>query len=417
MVLLSGAPNARVRALRTRITVASVLALAAPVMVSAQLTFVGGEFQVNSHTINEQRRSRGAFFPDGSFRIFWASAGAQDGGNKGVFGRRFDSAGVAQAVEFQVNAYTTGAQSEVAVATTGTGTYLVVWSSFGQDDFSNPISGGVFGGLFDSSGAPLGPQFQINSFTENNQYDPAVAADAAGNFIVAWSSYEQDLSDGGIFARRYDSAGTAQATEFQINQTTVGGQYAAAVTAEDDGDFVVTWTSFGQDGANLGVFGRRFNSLGVAQGVEFLVNSLPWASRATRRSVTTRRAARRGMGEQARYRLRHLRAAIRFDGDDWAASSRSLPTPRTLSACPRSRSKTMATSSWFGRATSARRGRCSCGGSTPLAWPRGSSFRSTPTPPTISFRPGSEPMATATSSSPGPAICRTAPLTPSSLGA
>ena len=33
---------------------------------------------------------------------------------------------------------------------------------------------------------PLGPEFQVNSYTTNNQWFPSVAADDDGNFVVVW---------------------------------------------------------------------------------------------------------------------------------------------------------------------------------------------------------------------------------------
>jgi hypothetical protein len=54
-----------------------------------------------------------------------------------------------------------------------------------------------------------GGEFRVNSFTTNNQYNPAVGMDAAGDFVVAWSSYGQDGSGYGVYAQRYkESPGT-----------------------------------------------------------------------------------------------------------------------------------------------------------------------------------------------------------------
>ena len=36
-----------------------------------------------------------------------------------------------------------------------------------------------------------------------------------------------------------------------------------------NGDFVVAWDSFGQDGSANGVYGQRYNAAGAAQGSEF----------------------------------------------------------------------------------------------------------------------------------------------------
>ena len=57
-----------------------------------------------------------------------------------------------------------------------------------------------------------------------DQADNAVASDALGNFVVVWRSADQDGSGHGIYARRYNSAGAAQGGEFRVNTTTAGDQ-------------------------------------------------------------------------------------------------------------------------------------------------------------------------------------------------
>ncbi len=101
--------------------------------------------------------------------------------------------------EFQVNTYTTSSQGGPSVAVDGAGNFVVVWHSSGQDGSSN----GVFGRRFSSSGAPLGGEFQVNTYTTSSQSFPAVAGDTAGNFVVVWSSIGQDGSAGDIFGQRF----------------------------------------------------------------------------------------------------------------------------------------------------------------------------------------------------------------------
>ena len=50
---------------------------------------------------------------------------------------------------------------------------------------------------------PTGAEFPVNSYTTSDQGIPAVASDASGNFVVAWSSYGQDGSGIGVFGQRY----------------------------------------------------------------------------------------------------------------------------------------------------------------------------------------------------------------------
>ena len=215
----------------------------------------GGEFQVNTFTVGYQKSPAVAADADGDFVVTWSSAG-QDGEAGGIFGRRFDSSGVPQAAEFQVNSYTSAAQLYSAVDMNAAGSFFVVWESNGQDS----DSGGVFGQRFDAGGAPLGVEFRVNSFTTSNQQYPDVAADDLGGFVVAWESLTQDGSLFGVFAQRFASTGNRQGGEFRVNVSVASNQRDASIAAESDGDFVVSWQ--GLAGADFGVFSRRFNSAG-----------------------------------------------------------------------------------------------------------------------------------------------------------
>ena len=63
---------------------------------------------------------------------------------------------------------------------------------------------------------PAGAEFQVNSYTTGYQGFPAVASDENGNFVVAWSS-GQDGSGFGVFGQRFSAAGLPQGGEFQVN--------------------------------------------------------------------------------------------------------------------------------------------------------------------------------------------------------
>ncbi len=225
----------------------------------------GAEFQVNTYTTDEQRFPSVAADMDGDFVIVWQSQ--RDGADYGVFGQRYNSAGMAQGGEFQVNTYTTYGQRAPAVTTNAAGDFVVVWHSR-QD---GGLSYGIFGQRYDSAGTAQGGEFQVNTYTSGYQTAPAVAANAAGDFVVVWQS-QQDGFNFGVFGQRYDSAGAAQGGEFQVNTYTTGTQSSAAVAADAAGDFVVTWTS-SHDGSISGVFGQCYDSAGAPQGGEFQVNT------------------------------------------------------------------------------------------------------------------------------------------------
>ncbi|MEZ0369023.1 MAG: hypothetical protein ACAI44_08075 [Candidatus Sericytochromatia bacterium] len=172
--------------------------------------------------------------------------------------------------EFEINTYTLDAQRNSTVALDAEGNFVVVWESLGQDGDGY----GIFGQRYDSQGLRRGSEFPINAYTTQIQGGPVVAIDADGDFVVAWSGVKQIESNIDIFGRRFNSQGVPQGDEFMINSYTTLQQGRSVVSMDADGDFVVVWTSyFGQDGSNGGVFGQRYDSRGNVLNSEFRVNS------------------------------------------------------------------------------------------------------------------------------------------------
>jgi Dockerin type I domain len=229
---------------------------------------VGGEFRLNTFTTNAQYTPKVAMDQVGDFVAVWDSGG-QDGSGFGIYGQRYSSTGVPQGVEFRVNTYTTNEQNNAVVAMDQAGDFVVAWTSKLQD----VLGYGTYARRYNSAGVAQGAEFRANTYTIGNQVSPAVAMDQNGDFVVAWLSGGQDGSDYGVFAQRYNAAGATQGTEFRVNTYTSGRQIAARVAMDQTGNFVVAWESDTQDGGTAGVYAKRYNAAGVAQGGEFRVNT------------------------------------------------------------------------------------------------------------------------------------------------
>src|SRR5262245_42517035 len=230
---------------------------------------IGGEFRANTFTTGDQEYPSVAMDADGDFVIAWHSVG-QDGDGRGVFARRYDAAGNALGPEFQVNTYSTYDQLFPSVAMDAVGDFVVVW----QDNNNNP-TGGIWARRYNSASTPQGDAFRVPVSTSNTlvQLNPAVAMDAAGNFVVVWDSFGQDGDLNGIYARRYSAAGQALTSEFPINTYTTSRQERPAIAMSAGGDFVVSWESLGQDGSDYGIYAQRYNAAAAPQGGEFPVNT------------------------------------------------------------------------------------------------------------------------------------------------
>lgn len=229
---------------------------------------VGDEFRANTYTTSRQSAPAVAIDADGDFVIAWYSVG-QDGSDYGIYAQRYDAAGTAAGDEFRANTYTTSRQADPAVAIEADGDFLIAWHSQGQDG-----SGfGVYAQRYGASGNSVGDEFRANTYTTDHQFRPAVAVDADGDFLIAWTSDGQDGSAYGVFAQRYDAAGNAVGGEFRANTYTTSIQSGPAVAINAGGDFVIAWNSFAQVGSFFGVFAQRYEADGSAIGDEFRANT------------------------------------------------------------------------------------------------------------------------------------------------
>jgi hypothetical protein len=86
-----------------------------------------------------------------------------------------------------------------------------------------------------------------------------------GGFVATWASFGQDGSGYGVYAQRFDASGAAVGSEFRVNTFTgYTYQYYPSVDTDGRGNFVVVWRSgeffdgpVGQDGDASGMFGQR----------------------------------------------------------------------------------------------------------------------------------------------------------------
>jgi len=237
----------------------------------------GSEFRVNTFTTDHQADSAVAMSPSGDFVITWVSL-VQDGSDAGVFAQRFSADGAPQGSEFQVNAYTTSVQAEPAVAMAADGSFVITWT---QDP--DLFGRGVFAQRFDAVGTRLGSEFKVSSWATATQSDSMIAMAHDGNFVVVWQdNISLDFAEG-IYARRFDASGVPLGSDFHVNAYSTENQFAANVAMSPGGDFVITWSSHEQDGDSNGVYAQRYNAAGAPQGSEFRVNTFPLNSQSTSR--------------------------------------------------------------------------------------------------------------------------------------
>ena len=189
-----------------------------------------------------------------------------------------------------------GSSPSVAVQES-TGDFVVAWASYEQP--GGDTSGlGVYAQLFNADGTAKTDAILVNTFTQGDQDSPVVAIDPNGNFVVAWESLGQDGSGYGVYAKSFavatdinDVTTATGGAEFRVNTETTADQEAPAIGMDNNGDFVIAWQSFGQDGDGYGIYAQQYMADGTADGSEFQVNTVNTAGDQTNPTVAVAKSA------------------------------------------------------------------------------------------------------------------------------
>ncbi|NCR19195.1 MAG: hypothetical protein GPJ22_19005, partial [Microcystis aeruginosa LL13-03] len=241
------------------------------------LADVKNEFQVNTYTTNNQgfsdnyHQSSITALKDGGFVIVWSSQG-QDGSDWGIYGQRYDTNSNKIGSEFQINTYTQNAQYNPSITALNSGGFVIVWASKLQDGSGNPI----YGQRYDANGNKLGSEFQISTYTQDTQWwEPhaSVATLNDGGFFVTWASELGDVN-GNIYGQRYDANGNKVGTNFPINTYAYHVQIEASAITLTNGDLIVAWQS--AHSSHWGLYGQRYDNNGNKLGTEFQIHSSPY---------------------------------------------------------------------------------------------------------------------------------------------
>ena len=224
------------------------------------------EALVNTTTAGGQYGSAVTALKGGYYIVTWT---ASDGSSAGIYSQMYDADGNAVGSESWVNTETFHDQAAPAITALDDGGYVIVWQSLGQDGDGN----GVYLQRFDDQGAAVGFETLVNTTTASQQVLPTVAGLDDGGYIVTWASFGQDGSGWGIYAQRYDDEGVAQGGETQINTYHIDKQTVPVVTALLDGGYVIAWQSTAEDGSGNGIYAQQYDADGNVVGGETHVSN------------------------------------------------------------------------------------------------------------------------------------------------
>ena len=231
---------------------------------------VGANFLINQFISYNQRTPAIAALKNGGFVVAWVSeqqrvvgsapAALQSPGqlaalapSAGIYARLYSSNGVAVGIEFPVNTdFNPCANPGVAVASDGS--FMMVWGAYDMDNPTN--SWDIYARPFSSAGVG-GTTVLVNSRLYGDQYVPRISA-IGGDYLIVWTSLGQDGSREGVYGQFLHENGSGVGVEFRVNTTTISQQMQPAVASDGVGQFVVIWTSYTGSPYSFDLFAQRY---------------------------------------------------------------------------------------------------------------------------------------------------------------
>lgn len=199
------------------------------------LSPLAGEYGIIGTLPGDQVHSSVSFNSNGGW-IVWQD-NATDGDGMGISARRLNSSLSGDFNVFRVNQNGAGDQENPCVSMLQDGGAVFVWQG------GNPGFQKIYARFMASNMTFRTGDILVNTYPVQSQIQPTAVVLSNGNVVITWASYGQDGSHYGIYGRIFSSTGTMVTDEFSINQSTNFNQRSASVSPLAGGNFIVAWVS------------------------------------------------------------------------------------------------------------------------------------------------------------------------------
>ena len=243
---------------------------------------------VSTFTNNFQINPAVAVLTNGNVAVVWASYDQVSSNSlQDVYCQILSTNGTPIGANFLVNKFTPWNQRTPTVAALKNGGFVVAWVS--EQEHAQTTAQGtnttyvtaasitqssveIYARLFAANGTPNTDELLVNA--DNNPCSsPAAAVAADGTFMIVWCANSTVNRSNGwdVYGRTFSNIGTG-GTVTLINTTVYGDQYIPRISVLGN-EYLVTWTSLGQDGSREGVYGQFLYKDASPVGGEFVVNT------------------------------------------------------------------------------------------------------------------------------------------------
>jgi hypothetical protein len=231
----------------------------------ALMSVVGPELHVNTATALNQSQVDVASQPvAGGWSVAaWTHQYNSTGTDTDIRVQRYDGAGnkVGGEITVAANIYQ---ENSPSVAMDANGNFVVVW----VENVANSGNTNIVAQRFFSNGTVNGPRIQVAT-DARREFDPSVAMDAAGNFVVSYT-LAYSSSDLDVYAKRYAANGA-----FLGSMVVAGGarnEYSSSVARTWDGRFAIAY-QIDQAATSSDIMLRRYTAGGSLVNTHAIANS------------------------------------------------------------------------------------------------------------------------------------------------
>ncbi len=197
---------------------------------------------------------------EGHFVVVWTTTIDIDSqfSTTEIWGRRYRDDGSPLTPKFRINdkeMYGEGAPMlPASIDVNDAGNFIITWGL-----------SVIYFQQYNSYAEPQGNNIQIKAVT-SGEY-PVVGMDRSGNFTIVWSNW---YTPRGIYAQRFGSEGDSLGIALRINQPYHEEIWNPAIAMNEAGDFIVVWEKgrYGEEG----IYGQLFKSDGTVEGANFKIS-------------------------------------------------------------------------------------------------------------------------------------------------
>lgn len=225
----------------------------------------------NNFKVNDEEESAFLHVPpsismdsSGNFVIAWSD---DRNGDSDIYLQRYLSDGTAEGSNFKVND-DEGSAGQVfpSIEADGSGNFVIAWQDSRNGDYD------IYAQRYLSDGTAIESNFKAND-DEGSAYQryPSISTDGSGNFVITWVDVRN--GDGDIYIQRYLSDGTAVGSNIKVNDDEESADYQSypSISMNGSGNFAITWTDI-RNGYPYDIYAQRYSSDGTAEGSNFKVN-------------------------------------------------------------------------------------------------------------------------------------------------